>query len=152
MTAESLVEQLGLLGVFIAGAIPWLEAVVVIPVGIAVGLPPIWTLFWGLLGNALTIGLFAFASEQIMDSVRQRREKRGLATQPNQRLERARRIFQRYGVFGMAVLGPLVIGTQIAAAWAVSFGVSAWRATVIVTAGAVVWALVTGLTTWAIVG
>ena len=38
------IEHLGLLGVFIAGAIPWMEAIAVVPVGIVVGLNPIATL------------------------------------------------------------------------------------------------------------
>jgi len=36
VTSEGLVEQLGLLGVFIAGATPWLAAITVIPVGILI--------------------------------------------------------------------------------------------------------------------
>jgi len=32
------IESLGLFGVFIAGAIPWMEAIAVVPAGILVGL------------------------------------------------------------------------------------------------------------------
>ena len=35
------IKNLGLLGVFIAGAIPWMEAIAVVPAGILVGLDPI---------------------------------------------------------------------------------------------------------------
>jgi hypothetical protein len=35
-------EQLGLLGVFTAGAIAWFEAIAVVPAGILIGLDPIW--------------------------------------------------------------------------------------------------------------
>jgi Putative small multi-drug export protein. len=151
MAPEVLLEQLGLLGVFIAGATPWLEAVVVIPVGIAFGLSPLWTMVWALLGNASTIVLFAVLSERIMAGMARRRERKGLSREPDARLERAQKIFIRYGVFGMAVLGPLIIGTQIAAAIAVSLGVSVWRSSTIVTLGAVVWGVATGMITWAIV-
>jgi uncharacterized membrane protein len=151
MAPEFLLEQLGLLGVFIAGATPWLEAVVVIPVGIAFGLSPVWTMVWALLGNASTIVLFAVLSERIMAGMARRRERKGLSREPDARLERAQKIFIRYGVFGMAVVGPLIIGTQIAAAIAVSLGVSVWRSSTIVTLGAVVWGVATGMVTWAIV-
>ncbi|MDR9434146.1 small multi-drug export protein [Pontimonas sp.] len=151
MAPEFLLEQLGLLGVFIAGATPWLEAVVVIPVGIAFGLSPVWTMVWALLGNASTIVLFAVLSERIMAGMARRRERKGLSREPDARLERAQKIFIRYGVFGMAVVGPLIIGTQIAAAIAVSLGVSVWRSSTIVTLGAVVWGVATGMITWAIV-
>ena len=151
MAPEFLLEQLGLLGVFIAGATPWLEAVVVIPVGIAFGLSPVWTMVWALVGNASTIVLFALLSDNIMSGVARRRERKGLSREPDARMERAKRIFTRYGVFGMAVVGPLIIGTQIAAAIAVSLGVSVWRSSTIVTLGAVVWGVATGVITWAIV-
>jgi uncharacterized membrane protein len=151
MAPEFLLEQLGLLGVFIAGATPWLEAVVVIPVGIAFGLSPVWTMVWALVGNASTIVLFALLSDNIMSGVARRRERKGLSREPDARMERAKRIFTRYGVFGMAVVGPLIIGTQIAAAIAVSLGVSVWRSSTIVTLGAVVWGVATGVSTWAIV-
>lgn len=151
MAPEFLLEQLGLLGVFIAGATPWLEAVVVIPVGIAFGLSPVWTMVWAFLGNASTIVLCAVLSERIMAGMARRRERKGLSREPDARLERAQKIFIRYGVFGMAVVGPLIIGTQIAAAIAVSLGVSVWRSSTIVTLGAVVWGVATGMITWAIV-
>ena len=151
MAPEFLLEQLGLLGVFIAGATPWLEAVVVIPVGIAFGLSPVWTMVWALLGNASSIVLFAVLSERIMAGMARRRERKGLSREPDARLERAQKIFIRYGVFGMAVVGPLIIGTQIAATIAVSLGVSVWRSSTIVTLGAVVWGVAAGMITWAIV-
>jgi hypothetical protein len=36
-------EQLGLFGVFLAGAIPWFEAIAVVPAGILFGLDPVLT-------------------------------------------------------------------------------------------------------------
>ena len=151
MSAETLLEQLGLLGVFIAGATPWLEAVFVIPVAIALGLPPVWSMLLAFAGNALTIVLFAAGSERILAAAQARRERKGKNSDPDGRVERAKRIFARYGDIGMAVLGPWVIGTQFAAALAVSLGVSVWRASVVQTLGAVVWGLTTGLTAWAVV-
>ena len=113
---ESLVEQLGLIGVFIAGAIPWLEAVVVIPAGIVVGLPVLWTVVSALAGNLATIALFAVGSERILSSMAKRRERKGKPLQEDTRTARAKRVFVRYGDVGMAVVGPLLIGTQFAAA------------------------------------
>ena len=52
-------EEWGLIGVFIAGAIPWMEAIAVVPAGILVGLDPIATLFAAVIGNSITIVLFA---------------------------------------------------------------------------------------------
>jgi hypothetical protein len=83
--ADSLVEQLGLLGVLIAGAVPWLEAVVVIPVGILLGLPVVWTVVFALVGNVATIVLFAAGSERIVSAMARRREKRRKPRQDDRR-------------------------------------------------------------------
>jgi len=136
-----------LLGVLIAGAVPWLEAVVVIPVGILVGLPLVWTVVFALLGNAATIVLFAAGSERILSAMARSREKRGKPHQDDTRTARTKRIFVRYGDVGMAVVGPLLIGTQFAAAIAVSLGVSVWRASVVQSLGAVAWGMVAAYTT-----
>ncbi len=151
MSAQALLEQLGLLGVFIAGATPWLEAVVVIPVAIALGLPPAWSMVLAVAGNGLTIVLFARGSERILAAAHARRVRKGKNTPDDSRVTRAKSIFARYGDIGMAVVGPWLIGTQFAAALAVSLGVSVVRASVVQTLGAAVWGMATGLTAWAIV-
>lgn len=74
MTSEGLVEQLGLLGVFIAGATPWLEAITVIPVGILFGLNPTLTFLFAIAGNVLTVVLFAYLSSRILTWGARRRE------------------------------------------------------------------------------
>ena len=148
--AESVVEQLGLLGVFLAGATPWLEAIVVIPVGMVLGLPALLTVVLALAGNIATIVVFAASSDRILQAMATRREKKGKAAKEDGRLARAQRIFVRYGDVGMAVVGPLIIGTQFAAAIAVSFGVSVARASVVQSLGAVVWGVIAAYTTYAL--
>lgn len=147
---ESLVEQLGLIGVFVAGAIPWLEAIVVIPAGIVVGLPVLWTVVFALVGNLVTIALFASGSERILSAMARRREQKGKPHQEDSRTARAKRVFVRYGDVGMAVVGPLLIGTQFAAAIAVSLGVSVWRATLVQSLGAAVWGVLAAYTTYSL--
>lgn len=46
------IERLGLVGVFLGGALPWLEAVFAIPAGILLGLPPL-----AVVGNLSTVAL-----------------------------------------------------------------------------------------------
>ena len=149
--AESLLEQLGLLGVFLAGATPWLEAIIVIPVGLVLGLPVVLTVVLALVGNIATVVLFAAGSDRILQAMARRREKRGKAAKEDTRMARAQRIFVRYGDVGMAVVGPLIIGTQFAAAIAVSFGVSVLRASVVQSLGAVVWGVIAAYTTYALI-
>ena len=133
-------EQLGLLGVFLAGAIPWFEAIAVVPAGIIFGLDPV-------LGNASTIFLFAFAGSQIRSWLLKRREAKGKVGE-SKRFARAQEAFNKWGVYGMALLGPLLIGTQFAAAVSVAAGVKPLKSALIVTAGMVFWAV---LIAWALV-
>ncbi len=151
MTADGLVEQLGLLGVFLAGAIPWLEAVTVIPIGILVGLDPLLTFIFAIGGNTLTVVLFAYLSKQILHWLSERRERKKGPQSTDSRAERARRVFDRYGIIGMGLLGPLVIGTQFAAAVAVSFGVSPLKSSVVVSIGATLLGLIAGGVTLGII-
>jgi uncharacterized membrane protein len=151
VTADGLVEQLGLLGVFLAGAIPWLEAVTVIPIGVLVGLDPLLTFIFAIGGNILTVILFAYLSKQILHWLSERRERKTGLESRDSRAERARHIFDRYGIIGMGLLGPLVVRTQFAAAVAVSFGVSPLKSSVVVSIGATLLGLMAGGVTLGII-
>lgn len=143
------VEQLGLLGVFVAGATPWFEAVAVIPIGLILGLNPLWVTVLAFSGNFVTILLFAYAGRQIRHWVASRRIRAGRKTSNAKRRDRAEKIFNKYGIFGMAVAGPLVIGTQFAAAIAVGVGVKPLRASIVIGIGMIVWGLLAGgIVTW----
>ncbi len=148
---EQLIEQLGLLGVFLAGATPFLEALIVVPVAVVLGLDPVITTVVAVAGNVVTIGLFALSSRTIMGRIVARRHRRGLPRY-SASMQRGMDIFEQYGVWSMAVLGPLVIGTQIGAAIAVSLGITPARATVIVSVATALWAVLAAIATLAITG
>jgi hypothetical protein len=162
------IERFGLIGVLLGGAVPWLEAVVVIPAGILLGLPPLAVVVAAVVGNLSTVALAAFAGERlrVYFSALQRRgrvevdameagegegagdaEGGGAGGDPARegRSARAARVMDRYGLPGLAILGPLGIGTQLSAALAVSLGVSGRRAFVWVGAATVGWSVVVAL-------
>ena len=132
-------EQLGLLGIFIAGAIPWFEAIGVVPAGIIFGLDPVWTVVAAALGNIITIAVFAYAGGAIRERVLARREAKGKESKSD-RFEKAQKAFDKYGIFGMAALGPILIGTQFAAAASVAAGVKPFKVTVLISLAMVFWA------------
>jgi hypothetical protein len=134
------IEQLGLVGIFIAGAIPWFEAIAVIPSGIIFGLDPVLTVIAAVLGNGLTIFVFAYAGSQIRQWLIRRREQRG-KTGESARFAKAQAAFDKYGIFGMAILGPILIGTQFSAAISVAAGVKPLKAGIIITAGMALWSV-----------
>lgn len=133
-------EQLGLLGVFIAGAIPWFEAIAVVPAGILFGLDPILTVIAAVMGNAITIFLFAYASSSIRSWLIKRRESKGkIGDSP--KYQKAIAAFDRYGIWGMAALGPVLIGTQFAAAASVAAGVKPLKVSLLITASMAIWSV-----------
>ena len=132
-------EQLGLLGIFIAGAIPWFEAIAVVPAGIVVGLDPVLTVIAAAVGNAITIFLFAYAGSGIRTWIIKRREAKG-KTGDSPRYQKALAAFDKYGMWGMAALGPVLIGTQFAAAASVAAGVKPLKASLLITISMVLWA------------
>ncbi|GAB3114285.1 hypothetical protein GCM10027160_19800 [Streptomyces calidiresistens] len=145
----------GLIGVFLGGALPWLEAIIVIPAGIVAGLNPVAVTVAGLAGNLLTVALTAWYGERLRRWWLERRARRAVHAATGEgespavpapvseraaaRRERIRRILNRWGMPGLAVLGPLGIGTQLSAAVAVSMGVTARRATVWVGGATLAW-------------
>src|SRR5690625_568618 len=54
-----------LLGAFVGGAIPWLEAIIVIPAGILAGGPPVAVVALAVIGNLLTVWLTAVFGERL---------------------------------------------------------------------------------------
>ncbi len=132
-------ESLGLLGVFIAGAIPWMEAIAVVPGGIVFGLDPLAVVVAAVIGNGLTIFLFAYLGSSIRERIIKKRLANG-KTGESPKFEKALKAFDKYGIYGLAILGPLIIGTQFAAAAAVAAGVKPLRASLIVTLSMVLWA------------
>ena len=54
-------------------------------------------------------------------------------------MEKALKAFDKYGVYGLAALGPILIGTQFAAAAAVIAGVKPIRASLLIIASLTIW-------------
>jgi hypothetical protein len=133
-------EQLGLLGIFIAGAVPWLEAIAFIPPGIAVGFDPVLTVIAAVAGNASTIFLFAYSGSGIRNWLRKRREAKG-KTGESPKYQKALVAFQKYGFWGMAALGPIIIGSQFAAAASVAAGVKPMKTSIFISVSVLIWSV-----------
>lgn len=144
----------GLLGVFAGGALPWLEAVVVIPGGIVAGLPVVPVLVAGITGNLLTVGIAAFAGDWVKERVSRRRRRRAAAREHDpevvarrdakrqRRRDRVERIMDRGGLPLLALLGPIGLGTQVSALVAVAAGVAPARSFAWIGGATVAWCLV----------
>lgn len=144
-------------GAFLGGAIPWLEAIVVIPAGILAGAPPLLVVLAAVVGNLITVWLAAYFGEQIRNWWLRRRA-RGRATpdpdtalavpeKKQARQQRIDRVMKKWGLPGLAILGPLGLGTQLSALAAVAMGVRARAAFAWVGLATILWATVAAVLT-----
>jgi hypothetical protein len=97
-------------------------------------------LFAAVIGNSITIVLFAYFASNIRERLINRRVKQGKPAELP-KLEKALKAFDKYGVYGLAALGPILIGTQFAAAAAVLAGVKPLRSSILIIASLTLWAV-----------
>lgn len=129
--------------IFLAAATPWLEAIVVVPIGIIRGLNPVSVSLVAFVGNLLTILLVVVFYEKFEDWRAKRRAKKGIETQePTKRQERAKRVWNKYGLPGLSIIGPLIIGTHLTILMALALGASKRAST---------WWMIVSLATWIII-
>jgi len=121
-----------------------MEAIAVVPSGIVLGLNPYSTVVAAVIGNAITIFVFAYLSGAIRQRIINRRLAQGKSGD-SAKFEKALKAFDRYGIYGMAFLGPILIGTQFAAAASVAAGVKPLRASILITTSMALWASLIGI-------
>lgn len=141
MMLTEYLEEWTYIAVFILGSIPWIELVAVVPLGIAFGLNPVAVGALGLLGNWITMMIVIVLFDRIQQW---RRKRRGDSPEGsgNKRWARAHHIWNRYGLPGLSLLGPLIIGSHIAAAVAMGLNAPRRAVTLWMTLSLVLWTLV----------
>ena len=130
--------------VFLLAATPFFEVVGVIPIGVAAGLPAIPVTLISCLGNLITIWLLIVLIDRIKHWMHKRREKRGKDSS-SKRKQRAAKIWQRYGLPGLAVISPILIGSHLGAILAMGFGAGKKQVAIWMTASIIVWAIAAGV-------
>ena len=103
--------------VFVLAAVPWLEVLVVVPIGVALGLDPVIVAAVAFAGNVLPIYGIVLAHRRVAAWLARRRG----GEEPS-RYTRARRIWNAYGLPGLALLAPIVTGVHLAAILALGLG------------------------------
>ncbi|HLR08920.1 MAG TPA: small multi-drug export protein [Bacillota bacterium] len=130
--------------VFLGAAVPWLEVAVVVPLGIVWGLSPFWVMIIAILGNMMTVLALIFGFDRIKVWYIRRREKKG--NKASKQSRRAVALWNKYGLPGLAFLGPILIGTHIAAFIGMVLG--AERRSMSLWIGvSIVWVLIFGMAT-----
>lgn len=132
------------IGVFLISLIPFLEAFVAVPIGILLNLPFIPVIIIGATGNWLSVMAVIVSSTYIRTKFSKGRELNANHF-ITRRLQKANTYFNKYGVPGISLLGP-VIGTNHIVALACLIGnantkkIVLWQSISIV-----IWAIGTGV-------
>ena len=102
--------------IFILAAIPWVEIAVVIPLAIIRGANPLLVGIISFLGNLATVYLLIHYFEKYQQW-RSKRKSKG-----RKRTKRAIEIWNKYGLPGLALTGPIITGAHLAVIIAISLG------------------------------
>lgn len=113
------------ISVFIGAAIPILEVWIAVPLGVIAGLPWFPAAIVGFSGNLLSLLPIIYASEKVSMYVRRWQKNTTpdtVAESDSESQKRKHRIIDKFGVPGLALLGPFLIGVHAAAAFAMAMG------------------------------
>lgn len=128
--------------VAVAAGTPWLEVLLVVPAAIVAGLSPVPVVVLAAVGNIVTIVPVVLLADRVRAWLRRRRSGED-STPP--RAGRGQRVMERYGLPGLALLGPLVTGIHVAALVAVGAGASRRATLVWLSLGVLAWSIVMGV-------
>jgi hypothetical protein len=125
---------LQLLGVL---ALSFVELWAAVPAGIAMGLPAVLVWAATVTGALLCVAVVVYAGDKLRSWL-VRRLGHGRGGEGG----RARRLWERYGVAGWGLVGPLLLGVPLAAALGVGLGAPRRKLAVWLGAGAILWTTV----------
>lgn len=155
----------------LAGAVPFIEGEMAATIGILGGVPPVIAAIAAMAGNFLCVAILVGASartraavvarrarvsvavgsgasaDAVADSILQEEEGGARSTARKQKFQRA---FERYGVPGVSLLGPLLLPTQFTATMLAAIGIRparilVWQAVAIIGWTTVLSLVATGL-------
>lgn len=127
--------------IFLLAAIPFFEVAMIVPVAIIGGIPAIPVIIISFLGNLLTIILLI----AFVDSVRNwRKKKKGNKEKIKSKNKRAKKIWDKYGLPGLAFIGPFFVGSHLTALLSISFGGTRSKTLSLMTASIATWAILLG--------
>lgn len=100
-------------GIFLIAGIPFAEAMLATMAGTVLELPVVWVFLLGFVGNLLSVMMIVAPFHALFRWLRNRPDKKSGFV--HRRSERAREIFDKYGVPGLALISPLIASGHIAA-------------------------------------
>ncbi|RIW30713.1 DNA-binding protein [Bacillus salacetis] len=132
--------------VFVFAAIPFFEAFGVITLGILAGLPAVPVILVSLVGNILTVLLLIVFINKFKEWRRKRKGEEA-EKQQSKRAVRAQNLWNKFGMPGLAFIGPLFVGSHLTAFMCVTLGGQKKRTSIWMVSSITVWGIVFALLT-----
>lgn len=127
-------------GVLLAAMIPYVEAEGAAVLGVVAGIDLVVAIPVAIVGNAIALAVVVWVIGAARSGLT-----RGRAKEADPKRQRMRRVFDRYGVPGVSLLGPLLLPSHVTAAAMVGFGAPRRRVFVWGVVSVGLWALVLGV-------
>jgi Ca2+/H+ antiporter, TMEM165/GDT1 family len=147
--------------VFLLAAVPLFELIAVVPLAIIGGLSPVPVAILGFLGNLLTVLLLIIFVDKVKGWMSARKQKRvGMQAtaggeahvseevtteQDTKKQKRAKVLFDKYGLPGLTIFGPLLVGSHISAFMGMSFGSKRSLVTGWMVVSLIIWTIVSAV-------
>lgn len=116
--ASSLPPFLQWFGVMIAAAVPFIDSYFGAIIGVVIGLPTALAIGVAVIGNVISMLVFVLTAHRVRSKIVGDKD----AATESPRRERLRRTFDKYGVAGVSLVGPIILPSQFTSAAMVSFG------------------------------
>jgi hypothetical protein len=163
-----------ILVIFIAGAIPFVESMLAIPFGIIAGVPTVLTIIVGFFGNLITVILLIRFVDIVWEKIRKRRKQKDAAsdafvtayqngenlqcrneaptddnvkkayTMESKRTQKAKKLWDKYGVPGLAFFGTGLLSSHVTVLMACLFGGNRVYIAMWMTISLAIWSLLVG--------
>ena len=141
--ADGFPDWAGWIAVLLLSAVPFIESYFGSVVGVAIGLSPAVAIGVAVIGNVLSMLAFVLTADATRAKVR---KSRGLdEVEATPRKQRLKRMFDRFGVPGVSLLGQTFLPSQITSAAMVGFGASRNAVIVWQTVSIILWGTLFGV-------
>lgn len=125
--------------VIVIAAIPFVESYFGSAIGVIAGIQPVVAIIAAIIGNTVSMLVFVLSAHGIRGRVASREK----PISPKR--QRLKRMFDRFGVPGVSLLGQIVLPSQITSAAMVSFGASKNAVIVWQVISIVIWGVLFGV-------
>ena len=104
-------------GILLVSAIPFVESYFSSVIGVAIGMHPVVAILMAVIGNVISMLVFVYGAGAIRDRATKNRQ-----AEEKPKRQRLKRMFDKFGVPGVSLLGKTLLPSQITSSAMVGFG------------------------------